>query len=209
MNWNDVPEIQEVTTVPLDNYLAELQVVTDKPGDDLLKFQMRKAIRAFTRRSNILLRKVTIPLQPCVEEYPAILLDGEIFNSFQTRRDNLMGVGAHTKCGRYYVKWNVSSMMFSVVPPSVAENAQLLISTTYNNDFCEVDSMLMDRHYDTIINGALSYLYAMKGHNVNWTDASLAMYHAKEFTKGITTAGVDRLSGRSTGGINLKSRRVV
>lgn len=211
MNWNDVPEIEEITQIGLDQFLSELQIISSDIPDDMLKFYLRKAIRDFSKRSNNLLRKVKIHLQPCVKEYPICLPEGEEFNSLQRPRDRQREVGCYTECGRYYVSWSVPLQKFVVgrPDPKTTTDVYVMVSTTLNKEACVVDSAFMNAYYDDIIHGAKAELFALNGENVTWTNLKLADYHNKAFSERITAAGLKRLLGGSTGTVALKPRRTM
>jgi len=211
VNWNEIPEISNVVQVESDGYLAELQLLSSEIPNAMLEFYLRKAAGEFAKRSKTLLRRVKIKLQPCVTDYPVDLPEGELFDTFQGKRDNRFGVGSYTVCGRYYVQWNVPSQSFVVGTPEPKEATDvfIIVATTLNRDGCKMDQSFLDRYHSDIVPGALSHLYSMKGEGIKWTDLRLAQYHERLFSNKITAAGIDRLNGRSSGRIQLKPMRTM
>lgn len=207
-----IPWLEELrlTEVP-DAILPELQLIHSDIPTEMLKSFVRKAARRFAERSRTQLRYITLDLQDCVTDYPVKIPDDEKFISFQRRtRTMVPASGARTECGRYWVSWVVPSCTIRVEPkPTCSEPVKVLVATAPSPTSCLVDHKLLTDNWDTILEGAKAYLYSLSGEHVDFANPGLAQYHEQKFTAGITSAGIDKITGRSAGPFKRVTRRIV
>jgi len=127
-----IPWIEPVDCYEIpDDCLAEFQVINPDIPNDMIKYQLRKAMQEFAERSRIQIRNVTIQVQPCVCDYPINLPHGEEFLSFQrqSQRTN-RPAETTTECGSYQFHWDVPSCTVTVAPaPTCIEPVKLMIAT--------------------------------------------------------------------------------
>ena len=139
---------------------------------------------------------------PCEEE----------FISFQKRSIDCQNPAeTTTECGRYQVKWGVSTCNVKVAPApcGVRVPVELVVATTPTIESCKVDAKIYRRYYDALIHGAKSYLYATKGDEIDWSDGALAAFHDQKFQAKITAASVDKILGHASGPFAMVSRRII
>lgn len=205
--WIEPVHLEEVG----DWALPELQVVSSDAPDAMLKHYLRRAMREFTRRARVQIRYITLNLQECVDTYQVNLPQGEEFVSFQRgARYGESHAGGLTECGGYQLSWDVSSCNVKVHPePRCAGPVRFKVATSPSVDSCLVDATLFRRYFDALLFGAKGYLYGTPGENVTWFNPTVAQYNELRFNNAITAAGIDKITGYSSGPFTIKSRKIV
>lgn len=203
-------------TVSLSVFRPEIAVVASEIPDDMIDNYVRAVCIEMAEQTGMLAREYVLDSQECVEDYLLTDCDerihmmhrAEVTDSCSTTQYTGRGCQCTSSCGRSSVGFEppFSVRVFPAPATSVVGGIRIWASTAPNQDACVVDRVFYDRHYMTVVAGALSKLLLIpsKSYNVN-----LAQVHQMAFTAGKTRQIINAGLGYTRRALTIKSRRFV
>lgn len=204
-------------TVPLSIFRPEIAVVASEIPDDMIDSYVRMVCIEMAEQTGMLEREYQLDAQECVEDY--LLEDCEERIHMMHRAEVVnggcgttvytgSGRSCSTVCGRSSVRFEppVSIRVSPAPATSVDGGIRIWASTAPRHDACDVDEVFYQRHYSTVVSGALSKLLIIPGKNYNVT---LAQFHLAAFMAGKTRQIINASLKYTRGRIEFKSKRFV
>lgn len=199
---------QAVDKVSLQEFLPELEFeYTDAP-QDLLSAMVLRAIQRLCLGANVLRRTTRVHLHPPATHYKLKPIDDTKLIAVMaicveqglcccTRQ--LIRVNGPTCscscCGQQFA--HVDGDELVVERPQPCEVLRVELSVQPGLDACEVDRVLLDEHYQTIVTGVRAIMCAMV--DKPWSSWERSRQAETLFRQGIAEAAVWTLTGRQRG----------
>jgi hypothetical protein len=84
---------------------------------------------------------------------------------------------------------------------------KVIFSATPTRDACEIDAVIGDNYYDTLINGARWLIHEVSGKP--WSEPNLANMYRQKFYSALQANKAHELTGRQRGFLKLAHRRIL
>ena len=199
--------------VSIREFEAELLYdFTELPSDAVAHYVLR-AINTIATKGNILRRTALIHTQDCVENYileppdcmdiVAVMSICQICGSRCGQVQRLTSEPCRLSCGS--VTWFDPPNIIYLNKPRDRNTYKVVMSVAPTYETCEVDRILLTRHYDLVMSGAKYYLYMMP--DKPWSSMDRAASSRELFERGISAAAVDTMMGGQRGVLTVKRPR--
>ncbi|AEP36229.1 hypothetical protein [Taylorella asinigenitalis] len=199
-----------MSRVSLDEFLPFVMANCPDLPIELARAYIRRSIIEFAKKSGILKRVSTQPIQADVRDYFIITNDDEnvvfvnavyVNGSLDKRFYNHC---IYEKCGGLSV--GDALIHLSVNPERTnSDGLQIHYTACPTNSACEVDSIFFDDWREAIENGALARLFLLP--NYSFTDFRLATYKDRAFYDAIKSARVITYKNYGKGFTFVKTKR--
>jgi len=202
--------------VSISEFLDDLSYeFTDAPYG-LLENAVKRAIQRICERSNMLRRTVKIRtecnvhnylLEPpdCVDVIAVMAIELCCGSHCQREVQRITTPTCKVCCGGYEVFVNGNELVFT--NPKMDSLFHVELSVKPTRDSCDVDAILVNEHYELVLDGVRSNLCALP--NKPWSSVQRAQLAEQSFLRGCAEAAVDTMMGSQRGAMRIKRSRII
>jgi hypothetical protein len=204
--------VESHPSAPLEDLTADLRLeFPDIPERTLAHFLRRAAVR-MCRDGDLDRRSLSVETFPGVEAYRLELPPDVEIQSVMSARDRLGPVDRLTRAPEGPVHgpcvWLTPPDELGYRSPSRRRGlVEVEVSVAPSRDADAIAAILGERHYETLLAGARSLIYAVGGKP--WSSPDVAEVHRRAFVDGIAAAKVAELTGRQKGFWRVRNERVL
>jgi hypothetical protein len=223
-----VLQLDDFETVCWDAFAPEVAVAFEGIPQSMALNYIRQAAIDLAEKSQVLVRELDVPLQPCVTEYLLEVPTCERIVSVQSvgirgdaqgcpcARGSRTGRWSAWRCHRESFRFEYPNRMTVNVGPHPPHDphrpeelrpAWVRVAVAPTRDSCDVNRRFYEVYHEAVVNGAIARLLLIP--KTGWTNVSLAAVYEDKAKAAITAAGIDRMIGGMRGPFRMKSRRVI
>lgn len=208
-------------TVPLDKFREELAFEFPTLPDEMFQHYLVRVARDMAEQAQIVRRKLTIPIQPCVTRYYLAVPDGLELKSLMSLRHVPTGneengskeiprfTGAPERITAFTrAAWlDVYEKVLTIIMPQAGGVCKAIVSAMPSRDACELPAEYYDSYFPTLIMGTRAQLLMLTGRP--WTNVRMGGELHNEYRRQVADLGVVTLRNKEAGIIRMRHGRAL